>query len=316
MHCPTLSELPPAPQSKSGWPWTEETPSLPDTMPDGSPWPLVSIVTPSYNQGVFIEETIRSVLLQGYPNLEYIIIDGGSDDGTLDIIRKYEPWMTYWVSEPDGGQAEAINKGFRMTSGKILAWLNSDDYYFPRAIEIVANTFGNLPELKMLYGDCDIVDRYGNFVERKYTFEFDLKLLRTFDYIWQPAAFFQKDVFNHVGTLDISLHWAMDWDLWLKIGRDDNKISKVNQALAVARVYKENKTESGGERRYLELFNLLRRHRIYNRSLVFYYIQYIAYGAKTMTMRWPLLHKICFEWPKPFLVGVSKTLQRVAGHRI
>src|SRR5262245_50300660 len=112
MKCPAVAELPPPPSGKTGWPWTDETPPLPSTQPDGSPWPRISIVTPSYNQSEFIEETIRSVLLQGYPDLEYIIIDGGSTDQSLDIIRKYARWLAYWISEKDRGQSHAINKGF------------------------------------------------------------------------------------------------------------------------------------------------------------------------------------------------------------
>ena len=117
MRCPTINELPSPPPGKRGWPWTEDSPQLPDTMPDGSPWPKISIVTPSLNQGPFIEETIRSVLLQGYPNLEYIIMDGGSTDESIEIIKKYEPWLAYWESEPDRGQSHAINKGFQRASG-------------------------------------------------------------------------------------------------------------------------------------------------------------------------------------------------------
>jgi len=120
MRCPRLKDLPSPPHGKKGWPWTEETPPLPDTMPDGRPWPRISIVTPSYNQAEFIEETIRSVLLQGYPDIEYIIIDGGSTDGSVKIIKKYEPWLTYWVSEPDRGQSHAINKGMKRATGEIL----------------------------------------------------------------------------------------------------------------------------------------------------------------------------------------------------
>src|SRR5436190_18724174 len=126
MRTPRLSEIPPPPPGKTGWPWNEETPP-PEIMPDDRALPRVSIITPSFNQGRFIEETIRSVLLQGYPNLEYIIIDGGSTDDSLEIIRKYDPWITLWVSEKDRGQSHAINKGLSKATGEILCWLNSDD---------------------------------------------------------------------------------------------------------------------------------------------------------------------------------------------
>jgi glycosyltransferase involved in cell wall biosynthesis len=138
MRCPKLTELPPPPPGKTGWPWTEESPQLPDTMPDGRPWPKISIVTPSLNQGQFIEETIRSVLLQGYPNLEYIIMDGESTDCSIDIIRKYEKWLGYWSAEKDRGQADALNKGFSKSTGSICVYLNSDDLFLPQAFSIAA----------------------------------------------------------------------------------------------------------------------------------------------------------------------------------
>ena len=142
MHCPTLAELPPPPAGKTGWPWTVETPQLPAMRPDGTPWPRISIVTPSYNQGRFIEETIRSVLLQGYPDLEYIVIDGGSTDGAVDIIRRYAPWLTHWTSQPDDGQASAINTGMSRATGSLLNWINSDDFLMPHALEALGCILG------------------------------------------------------------------------------------------------------------------------------------------------------------------------------
>jgi glycosyltransferase involved in cell wall biosynthesis len=140
IHC-SLAHLPPPPPGRTGWPWTEETPPLSPARSDGSPWPLISIVTPSYNQIEFIEETIRSILLQGYPNLEYIIIDGGSTAACVDIIRKYSPWLTHWVSEKDRGQAHAINKGLERCTGEIFQWINSDDVLFPGALRAIGEAY-------------------------------------------------------------------------------------------------------------------------------------------------------------------------------
>ena len=124
-----LADLPPPPPGRTGWPWTVASPAVPETAPGGAPWPRITIVTPSFNQGQFLEETIRSVLLQGYPNLEYIIIDGGSNDNSIEIINRYKNWISYWISEKDRGQAHAINKGIDRSTGEVLAWLNSDDVY-------------------------------------------------------------------------------------------------------------------------------------------------------------------------------------------
>ena len=130
----SLADLPAPPKGKTGWPWTEQNELLDNQISDSSEWPKISIVTPSYNQGQFIEETIRSVLLQGYPNLEYIIIDGGSTDETLEIIKKYEPWLTYWESKPDSGPASAINQGIQKCTGEWFNWINSDDLLLPKSL--------------------------------------------------------------------------------------------------------------------------------------------------------------------------------------
>src|SRR5262245_43472888 len=136
MQCPTLAELPPPPSAKTGWPWTEESRRLSNRTTEDRAWPRISVVTPSFNQGKFIEETIRSILLQGYPNLEYIVIDGGSTDNSLEVIKRYSPWLSYWVSEKDRWQSHAINKGMSHATGDIVAWLNSDDLYLPTDVTI------------------------------------------------------------------------------------------------------------------------------------------------------------------------------------
>lgn len=152
MHSPTLKELPPPPPNKTGWPWTAAASPLSDQVEDGVEWPRISIVTPSYNQGQFLEETIRSILLQGYPNLEYIIIDGGSTDNSLEIIKKYEPWLTYWVSEPDKGPASAINKGLQKCTGEWFNWINSDDLLLPKSLLTLASIAELVPTATWISG--------------------------------------------------------------------------------------------------------------------------------------------------------------------
>lgn len=220
MHRPTLNELPPPPPARTGWPWTEESSQLPDTMSDGSPWPRVSIVTPSYNQGQFIEETFRSVLLQDYPNLEYIVTDGGSTDGSVEVIRDYERWLAYWVSEKDQGQSHAINKGFTRATGDFWAWLNSDDIYLPNTVSTAMYHLQEHPEWAIVYGSCEIIDSDGIIVGQFTGREFDLhRMLRTWSPpIPQPGSFFRRVALQDVGLLDETLHWGMDLDLWARLG--------------------------------------------------------------------------------------------------
>jgi glycosyltransferase involved in cell wall biosynthesis len=234
----------PLTSERSRWPWTEECLQLPATIPDGSPWPRISIVTPSYNQGQFIEATIRSVLLQGYPNLEYIIIDGGSTDGTVEIIKKYEPWLTYWVSEKDRGQANAINKGIKQTSGNILAWINSDDLYRPDTFAIVANRFSGHELLDLLWGRCQVINN-----ESKPLFISDRSRYTRHTLSWgigalpQPATFWSRRVWQDTGGLRENFFYAMDYDLWIRIALlPYSHLLPVSEVLAVFREQQNQKT--------------------------------------------------------------------------
>ncbi|MFN8496851.1 MAG: glycosyltransferase family 2 protein [Anaerolineae bacterium] len=219
MTPPTITELPPPASAKPGWPWTESPSLLPATMPNGTPWPRVTIVTPSYNQADFIEETIRSVLLQGYPNLEYIIIDGGSTDGSADIIRKYEPWLAYWVSERDHGQSEAINKGFRRATGEIVAWLNSDDTFAPDTLAQAASAFARSNDPVLVYGNCNIIDEQSEVVRQWRAKHCTLEsLLLDGNQIPQQSAFIRREALNQVGPINEGLHYVMDFELWLRLG--------------------------------------------------------------------------------------------------
>lgn len=244
LRCPTLQELPPPPPGRTGWPWTEESRQAPERMPDGAEWPLITVVTPTYNQGRFIEETIRSILLQGYPNLEYIIFDGGSTDETLEIIRKYEPWISFWVSERDKGQSDAINKGFNRAHGDIIAWLNSDDTYLPDGMQNIALAFARDPEMGMIYGGCNIVDEEGRLNTLYPSRDFDLKILiNAWNFIPQPATFFRRDVYKAVGEVDMNLHYSMDRDLWIRIGKQF-KVGYITPLVATIRYYDECKTKA------------------------------------------------------------------------
>ena len=179
--------------------------------------PLVSIITPSYNQAAFLEQTIQSVLDQGYPNLEYIIVDGASGDGSQKIIKKYEDKLAWWVSEPDHGQAEAINKGMAHANGTITAWLNSDDYYLPGAIAAAVAALNAAPGTGLVYGEVLAVDGAGQKINTLRYKDWNLQDLMRFNIIGQPAVFFRKEIFDRAGRLDTHYHCMLDHQLWLRI---------------------------------------------------------------------------------------------------
>ena len=242
-----LSDLPTPPKGRKGWPWTEESKILPPKMADGSEWPRISIVTPSYNQGQFIEKTIRSVLLQGYPNIEYVIIDGGSKDGSVEIIKKYEPWLSYWVSEKDGGQSEAINTGFAKTNGKILAWLNSDDYYLPNALT-VPGSFSWEERIGAIVGIGHTVSLNEEILctnkPKELTFEAFLDWMNDSDFL-QPSCFMSRKAWLECGPLDCSLNYCMDVKLWLDISKKYS-FSSIDFVLSCALAHNASKTVGQG----------------------------------------------------------------------
>ena len=260
VRCPTLTDLPDPPRARIGWPWTEESDRLPDSMPDGRLWPRVSIVTSSYNQGRFIEETIRSVLLQGYPNLEYIIMDGGSTDNSLEIIKKYEPWLSYWVSEPDRGQSDAINEGFGKSTGEVMAWLNSDDIYVRGTIPFITDYFRSDPQYELLYGEAWYIDENSYRVEpcRNIRRQFEKRYMLNRDPIVQPTAFWRRSLWVNVGQLDLGLTWGFDWDFFIRAYLNTEP-HYIPQFFANYRLHGHMKTKSGGEDRHAELAKISRR---------------------------------------------------------
>lgn len=204
--------------------------------------PTISIVTPSYNQADFIEATINSVLNQDYPHLEYLVVDGGSTDGTLDILQRYTNHLD-WISEPDHGQANAINKGFKRATGEIIAWLNSDDIYLPGALQQVGQFFKQHPTTDVLYGDFWWIDAQGHHLlaRREIPFDFNI-LLYGLNYIGQPTVFFQRRVFEIAGYLDETLHYGLDWEYWLRIAQRGGQFAHLSQFLAATRLHTEAKT--------------------------------------------------------------------------
>jgi glycosyltransferase involved in cell wall biosynthesis len=221
--CVRLAELPEPPRGKSGWPWTEESGRLPNLVPEGYPWSRVSVITPSFNQGQFIEETIRSILLQGYPNLEYVIMDGGSTDGSVEIIKKYSPWLSYWISQTDNGQSDAINQGLRLASGDFATWINSDDLLAKNALVEHASRIGFARDT-VYVGNCIYIDKTSTVLSlhtgRVQSLE-DLVSIKTVwnadghgGHIVQPEVLFPRELALSVGGVNADNHFTMDYELW------------------------------------------------------------------------------------------------------
>jgi len=220
----------------------------------------VSIVTPSFNQARFIEETILSVRNQSFANIEHIIVDGGSMDGTLEILKKYNHLI--WISEPDRGQSDALNKGFRKATGEIIGWLNADDTYEPDAVETVVGFFSKHPDVAMVYGFVNIVDEKGDVIRTRYSPDFDLGLLIRAGHCYiQPVTFFRRRVFDEVGYLDTAFHEAMDYEFFVRVGQRFN-VKRIPKILGNYRTHSQSKTFSGStsERGLKEREEILRRY--------------------------------------------------------
>lgn len=222
--------------------------------------PRVSIITPSFNQAKYIEETILSVRVQDYPHIEHIVIDGGSTDGTLGILRKYEDKLT-WISEPDGGQADAINKGFQRATGDILGWVNSDDLYVPGAIRAVVEHFQAHPEDSFIYGDAEALDESGkSYGIRTHVKQGGWKeLVGELDFIVQPASFWRAEVWRQCGELDEALHYTLDYEYWMRAANQFPP-RYIPVLLAKERLYAAAKTFSGAVTRMEEIEMVARRH--------------------------------------------------------
>lgn len=219
--------------------------------------PLVSIITPSYNQARFLRRTIESVLSQDYSPVEYIIIDGGSTDDSRAIIESYADRLAHWESIPDRGQTDAINKGFARATGKYLAWLNSDDVYQPGALSEAVDFLENRPDVGMVYGDCTFIDAQDRVIGRfpaaqtNYT-----RLRRGYVHIPQQASFFRTDLWNKVGPLDPSFYFAMDYDLWVRLAREAPLVYLPGHVWASFRLHGDAKTIAADDRCWPEMLRV------------------------------------------------------------
>ena len=200
----------------------------------------LSVITPSYNQGQFIERTLLSVLEQQVDDLEYWVIDGGSSDQTVEILKQYQDRLQ-WVSEPDNGQTDALNKGIRRTSGEIIGWLNSDDIYYPGVLPQVMQFFADHPEVNILYGRANHIDTEDGVIEPYPSREWDYQALLDDCFICQPAVFFRRGIIERFGLFNESLHFCMDYEYWLRVGRQE-PLYYYPGLLAGSRLYDENKT--------------------------------------------------------------------------
>lgn len=219
--------------------------------------PLVSIITPSFNQAQFLEQTIQSVLGQDYPQIEYIIVDGGSTDGSVGMIKKYEGRLAWWISEQDQGQTDAINKGFAHSKGEVLAWINSDDTYNPRAVGQAVKYLIENPDVAMVYADCNFINEAGQVIGKFNSKQTDYRRLREgYVHIPQQTMFFRAKYWQELGPLDPSFYFAMDYDLWTRIASKAPIKYLAGQTWANFRIHDLGKTTTHDDRCWPEMLRV------------------------------------------------------------
>ena len=272
--------------------------------------PLVTIVTPSYEQARFLEETILSVLNQDYPKIEYIIIDGGSQDGSVDIIRKYENRLAFWVSEPDRGQADAINKGWERATGEYIGWLNSDDLLLPGAISEAVDFLDKNPNVGFVFGDLLIVDSERKVIDHQCYKDFNIyDIIRTAGFISQPGNLFRRSLYENIGPLDVTLHFQLDLDYWIRAGLAC-KVGYIRKNLACFRQHPASKTGSkvykAGDdiqRIYQKIFSqsylperlLKLKNESFSNAFLYAAVTYFYSGRRAPAYQ--LLHKAVIQYP-------------------
>jgi glycosyltransferase involved in cell wall biosynthesis len=271
-------------------------------------WPKITVVTPSYNQGQYLEQTILSVIGQHYPNLEYIIMDGGSTDNSVDIIRKYEQHIAYWESKPDSGQANAINKGFRLSTGGILCWLNSDDMYFPGVLFYVAERFMKNQTPSILFGNCMRFNETnteavrGSNVEARHA-SHDITLV---DYIIQPSCFWNRMAWMKVGELNEEFNFVFDWEWFIRASKSGVELLPDRKFLSLYRIHSQHKTGTGGEKRLREIEKIYKTFNSTQEAAAF-----IRYGnLRGIVRKIPLATKILSWHDLIYIIFFSRTISR------
>lgn len=246
--------------------------------------PLISIIVPTLNQAAFIEQTLASIVGQGWPRLELIVIDGGSTDGTHAIVERFGAQVTRFISEPDRGQADAINKGMRLATGDILAWLNSDDYYLPQTLARVAAVLGDGSQARLVYGGCRLLFEADGRTKDVRPEPFDRERLATCDFIYQASAFWTRELWKKTGELDESQHFALDWDWWLRAS-EHGEFIPLDEILSVYRFHDAHKTGSGSVRRTQETIALVEKYSTPEWAAAFRAVA-AKLGALEKTWRW------------------------------